>query len=168
MCSICDQQHEDLPLSYSVKAPQAVASIPVNELEQRVVLTPDQCVIDGRDFYLRGRIPIPVDGLSEPFIWGVWAEVSPKTFMRTDELWSTEGRENEPPFTGWIDTQIFPYGNTINVEVFIHTQPVGQRPQFEISDPEHPLAIEQREGITMERVQEIAETILHPDVDEPA
>ncbi|WP_281372434.1 DUF2199 domain-containing protein [Granulicella arctica] len=159
-CRICKERHE-LPLSYSVKVPMAVGSIPQEELEQRVVVTPEQCVIDGKDFYLRGRIPVPVEGLEEPFIWGVWAEVSPKNFIRTNELWNVEGRENEPPFPAWLQTEIFPYGDTMNLEVRVHTQRVGRRPHFEIVDEDHPLAIEQRNGILMERVQEIAETILH-------
>lgn len=41
-----------------------------NELEERVLITVDQCVIDGRDYYLRGRIPVPIHGSEEPFIWG--------------------------------------------------------------------------------------------------
>jgi hypothetical protein len=62
-------------MSYSVKVPHAVAAIPEHELDRRVVFTLDQCVIDRRAFYLRGRIPVPVTGQAEPFIWGVWARV---------------------------------------------------------------------------------------------
>lgn len=160
-CTVCSEQHDTLPLSYSVKTPRAVAAIPLGELEQRVVFSLDQCVIDGRDFYLRGRIPVPIEGQEEPFIWGVWAEVSPKNFIRTNELWTTEGRENEAPFSGWLDTELFLYGDTINLEVLVHTMPVGRRPHFEIADENHPLALEQKHGITLERVQQIAETILH-------
>jgi hypothetical protein len=145
-CSVCGERHV-LPLSYSVKAPMAVAAIPVEELQQRVVITPDQCVIDGKDFYLRGRFLVPVIGLDEPFVWGVWAEVSPKNFLRSNELWTVDGRE---------------FGDTFNLEVNIQTQPVGQRPQFTVIDEGHPLAIEQRNGITMERVEEIAAMMLHP------
>jgi hypothetical protein len=47
-------------------------------------------------------------------------------------------------------------------ELRVLTQPVGQRPHFEIVDSAHPLAVEQRRGITMGRVQEIAEFFLHP------
>ena len=72
-CSVCGEHHDVLPLSYSVKAPLAVTAIPLDEFEKRVVITPDQCVIDGRDFYLRGRILVPIIGLGEPFVWGVWA-----------------------------------------------------------------------------------------------
>jgi hypothetical protein len=162
-CTACGKDHEELPLSYSVKVPQAVVAIPPSELEQRVVFSVDQCVIDGRDFYLRGRIPVPVEGHEEPFIWGVWAEVSPKNFIRTGELWTVEGRENEAPFPGWLDTAMPLYGDTINLEVLVHTMPVGRRPHFEIVDEAHPLAIEQRHGINLDRVQQIAEAILAQD-----
>ncbi|WP_263384857.1 DUF2199 domain-containing protein [Granulicella arctica] len=163
LCTVCGEQHDPLPMSYSVKAPLAVAGIPPEEFEQRVVYTVDQCVVDGKDFYLRGRIPIPVEGFEDPFIWGVWAEVSPKSFLLTTERWSTEGREQTPPFPGWLNTNIFPFGDTFNLEVRVHTQVVGRRPHFEVVDQEHPLAIEQSHGITLQRVQQIAEMILHDD-----
>jgi hypothetical protein len=139
----------------------AAGEIPVDELEQRVVFTPDQCVIDGKDFYLRGRILVPVTGLEEQFVWGVWAEVSPINFVRTNELWTVEGREAEPAFPGWLNTQLPVFGDTFNLEVSVQTQRVGKRPHFTVVDEEHPLAVEQRYGITMRRVEEIAEGMLH-------
>ena len=166
-CQMCGKHHDILPLSFSVKAPRAASLIPKNELEQRVVITPDQCVIDGKDFYLRGRIPVPIlglqspDGLDEPFIWGVWAEVGPKNFLRTIDMWKVEGREADPPFPGWLDSEISIYGNTINLEVDVWTQRVGRRPHFRLIDTDHPLAIEQRNGITMQRVEQIAAQMLH-------
>lgn len=159
-CTVCGQRHE-LPLQYSVNAPQAVLAVQPEERDRRIVMTPDQCVIDGRDFYLRGRILLPIVDSLEPFVWGVWAEVSPKSFLRANELWNTPGREKEPLFQGWLNTDIFLFGSTINLEVNVQTQPVGERPQFTIRDSSHPLAIEQRNGITLERAEEIAEMILH-------
>ncbi|HEX4154548.1 MAG TPA: DUF2199 domain-containing protein [Acidobacteriaceae bacterium] len=165
LCRICGRRHV-LPLSYSVKAPLAVASIPPNEIASRVVITPEQCVIDNRSFYLRGRIPVPIHGptgiLDQPFIWGVWAEISPKNFLRTQQLWKMPGRESEPPFPGFLNSEIAPYGQTLDLELTVHTQPVGRRPHFYLTDPIHPLAIEQRTGITLPRVEEIAERLLHP------
>jgi hypothetical protein len=161
-CHLCGSHHDILPLSFSVKAPQAAALIPVDQLEQRVVITPDQCVIDGRDFYLRGRIPVPILELDEPFIWGVWVEVGPKDFIRTIEQWNVAGRESEPPYPGWLNSEIPLFGNTINVQVNVQTQRVGRRPHFTLIDPDHPLAIEQRNGIPMSRVIQIAGQMLHP------
>jgi hypothetical protein len=160
-CRVCGNHHDVLPLCYSVKAPLAVTAIPLDDLERRVVITPDQCVIDGRDCYLRGRILVPIIGIEEPFVWGVWAEISPKTFLRANDLWNTPGRESEAPFPGWLNTELPLFGNTINLEVSVQTQVVGRRPHFIISNEHHPLAIEQRNGITLQRVQEIAEIILH-------
>jgi len=160
-CSVCGQHHDVLPLSYSVKAPRAASLIPADQLKQRVVITADQCVIDGIDFYLRGRIPVPIIGLDEPFIWGVWVEVGPKNFLRTIDMWNVEGREAEQPFPGWLNSEIPPYGDTINLEVEVWTQRVGRRPHFMLINPDHPLAVEQREGITMLRVIQLAEQLLH-------
>ena len=161
LCGGCGAWHETLPLSFSIKAPLAATRVPPEELEQRVVITPDQCVIDGTAFFLRGRIVVPIHDLDEPFIWGVWAEVSPKSFLRTQQLWKTPGREQEPAYRGFLDTQIPLYGTTVNLEVDVRTQVVGRRPHFAVLSVEHPLGREQREGITLERVEEIAGLVRH-------
>jgi hypothetical protein len=162
LCRICGERHV-LALSYSVSAPFATAAIPAHERATRILLSPEQCVIDDTTFFLRGRIPVPIHGLEEPFIWGVWAEISPKNFLRTTEIWNATGREEEPPFTGYLDSQIPIYGDTHNLVVDVHTQPIGQRPSFFVNDPAHPLAIEQREGITLERIEQIALEMIHPE-----
>jgi hypothetical protein len=165
-CTECGEWHSELPLQYSFQLPRAIMDIPAAEREQRIVITPDQCVIDNRDFYLRGRILLPIHGLEEPFVWGVWAEVSPVNFLRSNQLWHTPGRENQPPFSGYLDSEIFIFGNTINLEVDIRTQVIGERPRFTVSNPDHPLALEQRNGITLERAQEIAEMVIHRSLPE--
>jgi hypothetical protein len=155
-CQSCEKWHETLPLSFSVKAPLAATRVPAAELEKRIVITRDQCVIDGKTFFLRGRVVVPVIGLEEPFIWGVWAEVSPKSFIRSHDLWNQQRRELEPPYRGWLDTDLPLYGATLNLEVDVRTQIVGRRPRFDVVSEEHPLGVEQRIGITLARVQEIA------------
>jgi hypothetical protein len=39
--------------------------------------------------------------------------------------------------------------------------PVGERPMIIVRDEEHPLAQEQQQGISSNRLQEIAEQLLH-------
>lgn len=162
-CGVCGQWHDRLPFSYSVKVPHAVAAIPQEELDRRVVFTLDQCVIDDREFYLRGRIPVPVWGKRDLFIWGVWARVGPRDFVRTNELWKVKGREAGPAYEGWLNTRIPLYGETLDLELRVLTQVVGRRPHFELMDAAHLLAVEQREGISMQRVKNIAEAFLHPE-----
>lgn len=151
-----------LSMSYSYQFPHAVGAVAKEDVERRVVMTKDQCVIDGTAFYLRGRFAVPVHGVDEPFIWGVWAEVSPKNFLRQQEIWNTEGRETEPLFPGYLNNEIPVYGETLNMKVHVQTRPVGWRPHFFPKDAGHALAREQREGISLERVQEIAVLVHHP------
>lgn len=148
-------------MTYGAEAPIYWYGIPPEQREQRAELSSDQCIIDNQHFFVRGRVRVPVIDGSEPFFWGVWVSLSEKNFARSSELWETPGRESEPPCFGWLSTQLAPYPDTINLKTFVHTQPIGERPLIELEATDHPLSIEQRQGITMDRVREIAELILH-------
>lgn len=159
-CRVCGRHHAVLPLSYSVKAPLAALAVPRAEWDRRVVISVDQCVIDDRFHYVRGRFAIPVQGLAEPFIWGVWARLRPQDFFRTNRLWNDPNRTTEPHYPGLLNSDLPLYGNAVDLPVRVQTMPVGRRPHFFPADAEHPIALEQREGMSMERVIEIAETML--------
>lgn len=47
----------------------------------------------------------------------------------------------------------------IKFKTNVHIREVGTAPYVELEPTEHPLAIEQRNGITLERVKEIQEMI---------
>lgn len=162
-CGTCGEVHDELPLSYGPDEPDAWLDIPERERGERTELSSDQCVIDGEHFFLRGRIEIPIHGSDEPFAWLIWTTLSETNFLRASELWTTPGRETEPPYFGWLNTELgMVYGaSTINLQTFVHTRPVGQRPFVEVLEANHPLRHEQREGISWARVQEIAEILQH-------
>lgn len=68
------------------------------------------------------------------------------------------------PYFGWLTTELAPYSpSTTNLKTHVHTRSLGQRPFIELEPTDHPLAVEQRTGITMDRVREIAEAVLHPN-----
>lgn len=50
---------------------------------------------------------------------------------------------------------------TLNLKTYLHTRPVGERPFVELEPTDHPLAVEQRTGITPARVREIAAAVFH-------
>ncbi|MFQ6227966.1 DUF2199 domain-containing protein [Nocardia sp. NPDC002869] len=63
---------------------------------------------------------------------------------------------------GWLTTDLSAYSpTTLNLKTRLHTRPVGERPFIELEPTDHPLAVEQRTGITRDRVHEIAEAMLH-------
>lgn len=167
-CRTCGEQHPEPPRVWGADAPAPYYGLSASD-RQRAELTSEVCILDvsGRKHhFVRGRLEIPVFGEKEPFAWLVWASLSEASFQRTVELWDTEGREAEPPMFGWLSDHL-PYSvPTLNLKTRVHTRPVGLRPFVELEPTEHPLAVEQQEGIRRERVLEIAEFFMHPK--EPA
>ncbi len=163
-CSTCGEIHSGLPFSYGSPAPAPYFDIPENELNERVLISSDQCVIDNEHFFVLGRIEIPVlDENIDIFSWNVWVSLSEKNFERMSDLWEVEGRESEPSYFGWLSTDLPCYDvTTLLLKTSVHTRPIGQRPYIELEPTEHPLAVEQRNGISLRRLQEIAECVSHP------
>ena len=152
-------------MSYGADAPYWYEVIAPEERNRRAELTSDQCIIDQMYFFVRGVIEIPVVDGDGPFSWGVWVSLSEANFLRASELWNAPGREQEPPYFGWLSTEIPGYPSTINLKTHVHTRQVGLCPTIEIESTDHPLANAQRQGMTMARVQELAQQILHEDDD---
>lgn len=111
---------------------------------------------------LKGLVEIPVLGSDDVFSWGVWVSLSRENLARMVDLWATPGRESEEPYFGWLTTELAVYSSsTVNLKTRVHTRPVGERPLVELEPTDHPLAVEQRMGITADRVREIAEVVMH-------
>ena len=92
-CASCGEFHEGLPLAYGANAPLHWESIPENEREERGVLSSDLCAIDKQNFFILGRLEIPIINKAEEFSWNVWVSLSKDSFERVTELWDIEGRE---------------------------------------------------------------------------
>ncbi|WP_406231204.1 DUF2199 domain-containing protein [Nocardia sp. NBC_01009] len=161
LCSYCGKEHDGLPFSYG-----AVAPAYWNEgLEGGAgsVLGDEQCVIGGEHFFIRARLILPIVDSESEFEWGVWVSLSESSFARATELWTSPERVQEPPHFSWLSTELPTYEpTTLNLKTKVHSQPVGVRPMVELEPTDHPLAVEQRTGITLTRVQAIAELLLHP------
>ena len=98
----------------------------------------------------------------ETFTWGVWVSLSKDSFLHISERWEVEGRENDEPYFGWLSSALDYSPTTVNLKTNLHSQPIGFRPLIELEPTDHPLAVEQRNGITKVRVLQIAEDLLHP------
>jgi hypothetical protein len=161
ICTTCGNEHDELPMCFSSNAPALWHLIPEEERATRGELTSDQCVIDNQHFFVLGRILIPVNDGSDPFIWMAWVSLSESNFLRASELWETQGRESEPSYFGWLQSSLPYEQTTLSLKTRLQTMPVGERPGIWLEDTDHQLAREQRNGITMARVQQIAEAALH-------
>jgi hypothetical protein len=161
LCATCGQKHNELPMCFGAAAPALWLSLSEAERNARGELTSDQCVLDGKHFFVLGRILLPVVDGPGPFTWLAWVSLSEKSFLRACELWHSKGRDNEPPFFGWLQSEL-PYDpTTLSLKTNIQTMPVGERPTITLEPTDHPLSLEQQNGIKMARVQQIAEAALH-------
>lgn len=162
-CQTCDEIHKGMP-SFGAAAPLSYYAIPEVERASRCELGTDDCVIDETFFFVRGCLEIPVLGEDEPFVWGVWASLSEQDFITWLKMFDVEHRSHVGPFFGWLNAWLKPYPETINLKTQVHLRDHGLRPWIELEPTDHPLALEQRNGISIDRVAEIYAIMMHgPD-----
>jgi hypothetical protein len=160
-CRTCGAVIADAPLCYGAEAPWRTLGVPDSEFDRRVDLTPDQCVVDEKVFMIRGHILLPIVGSSEIFAWSVWCSLSERSFLHMSERWFAADRANDPPYFGWLMTELPCYPSTLHLKTSVQSRDVGVVPAVIVQPSDHPLAIEQENGISMERVREIAHEVLH-------
>lgn len=159
-CATCGETHTGMP-SFGADRPLSYYAIPEAERQKRCACGTDDCVIDGQWFFIRGCIEIPVADQDEPFVWGVWVSLSEASFRKWAACFADDTRSHIGPFFGWLDASLKPYPDTMNLKTKVHLRNGGIRPYIELEPTSHPLAVEQREGITRQRVAELYSVMMH-------
>ena len=151
-CSKCGEVHEGLP-DLGFDYPDPYLEIPEDERPARATYSPDRCTVrddDGLHYFLRGVIFIPVIGQTEPFGIGAWVSQSEENFERY-----AKGVPMSPTF-GWLVNRIAHYQpTTFLLKTRAHFAEGGLRPTIELEPTDHPLAVDQRSGISLERAWEL-------------
>lgn len=160
-CTTCGAIHDSYPLCYGPSAPEIWYTIPEQERESRCELSSDQCIVDGKYFFVLGRLEIPIPETGEEFVWLAWVSLSEKNFKRACELWETEGRETEPPCFAWFSSALPYEKTTLHLEAILHTRPLGERPAIELQECDHPLYSLQRHGMSLAELQALTEKLMH-------
>ncbi len=161
-CPVCKQGHEGMP-AFLAEAPLSYYDVPEKDRAARCRLTAQDCVIDDRWFFVRGNIEIPVHGVEERFIWGVWASISRDDFSVYQSLKAQPTRKDAKPFPGWLDMSMNGYPDTRNLQLLVHLRDGAAAPLIELRPDLHPLAFEQRQGIEADRVAYLYAMMTHPN-----
>jgi hypothetical protein len=162
VCHRCGESHEGIPLSFAADFPDPYANLSSDDRDNRCIIGSDQCVIDQKLFFIRGCLEIPVLNSEQVFLWGLWASVWEKDYDEISECWDEEGRENaHGPFKARLANKLSVYPHTNDLKVTIRLQRAGQRPLFFVDEVDHPLAMVQRDGMTMQETQELVGLLLH-------
>jgi hypothetical protein len=163
ICSSCGEWHQGLPLDWAFDSPLYWHEIPESQRPNRGKLNEDFCCIDDKHFFVRGIIDIPIIGTEKHLMWGVWVSLSQKNFERIISVWNDPTIVQEPPYFGWLSNRISIYPDTLNLKTNVSSRDVNCSPFIQLEPTDHPLAIEQRSGITLSRVSEIASLMIHGD-----
>jgi len=162
LCGQCGERHEGLAFAFAFGAPLAWEQLSPADRGSDSVLEDEICVIHGSQYFVRGLIEIDVVDAGTRFAWNVWSSLSAANFERALSIWSRPARVNETPYFGTLSNDLTPaYRSALNLKVKVHTRELGSRPYIEVELTNHPLAIEQRHGISLERVREINALIRH-------
>lgn len=151
-CSVCGKIHDDLP-DIGADRPDYWWGIPEEERDTRIKLTSDTCEIDDEHFFIRGVIHIPLHDQAETFGFGVWVSQKRENFMT---YLANPASSEIGPFFGWLSTRIAYYEeDTLSLKTKAHFQDGASRPLIELEPTDHPLAVDQREGISLAKAWEI-------------
>jgi len=159
-CTSCGEIHRGMP-AFGAEAPLDYYLVPEEERPARVRFGTDDCVIDGTQFFVLACIEIPVHGEREPFTWGVWVSLSEASYRQWQATYADEKRSHVGPFFGWLNAGLKPYPDTLNLKTNVHLRDNGTRPYIELEPTDHPLAVEQRNGISVQRVGELFTHMVH-------
>lgn len=152
-CTCCGEMHQGAP-SFAYNAP-----IHYREDAPNTELNTDFCIIDKEHFFVRTILEIPIHEYHEPFTWGVWGSLSRESFSHYMKIFEEPVREEE--YFAWFSNLLPYYPDSLNLKTTVHTQPAGFRPWLELEPSDHPLSVDQRNGISWEKAIEIAQIAKH-------
>jgi hypothetical protein len=116
------------------------------------------CILEGEHFFVRCVLDIPLIGSGgRSFGYGVWSTPSRKNFLLYQETFDSGEQGDLGPWFGWFSNRLEGYPDSLNLKCQVHPRAGRQRPWVELEATDHPLALEQRNGISFDRLVEILE-----------
>lgn len=156
-CGTCGEIHNGLP-DLSADYPDVFYTFTEKERETIIKSTPDTCIVNNEDFFIRGVIEIPIHDHPNRFGFGVWVSQKKENFYKYVE---NPDSAEIGPFFGWLSTELnFEGKETLLLKTMAHFRGNGSRPIIELEPTEHPLAVAQRDGISLEKAWEIVHCYL--------
>jgi len=163
-CTCCGEIHEGSP-SVGYRMPDQYASLSEEQRAAMGRISSDICTItyeEGTDYFIRAVLEVPIHGVEEPFLWGVWVSLSEKSFTRYVETYDNPVEGDG--FFGWVCNAIPAYPFEGSRPADVRVQLGGQRPTVVLhrrDDEIDPLLKDQVLGISVARAQQIAERAFH-------
>lgn len=159
-CAQCGKVHEGSP-SIGFRAPDPFLE-QTEEVQVAGSLSEDICWYEddeGMHYFVRGCIEVPIHGVSEPFLWGVWVSLSKQSFDRYVETYNSP--DTSDCYFGWLCNYLPYYEKTYALKTNVRPRSGKTRPLIELEATDHPLAVDLHNGLSVSRAQEIAQQVTH-------
>ena len=152
-CVNCDKWHTGIP-NWHFEAPDNVVTLPRGEQAKRVFREHDGLVLDRKWFYTLALLEMPVQGVADPFAWGVWVNLRGEDVKRFVAMYNDPARVGGDEFAGALGNALPGYADTFKLPVRVITRPYPTRPLVLVADDSHPVALDQRDGIAPELLRQ--------------
>ena len=157
VCRTCGKEHPGLPTDWGFVLPDEVYALSYIEKYSRARHNNDLCTLDERRLFIRAMLLIPRHGQDEAFGWGIWAEVAKSDHDLYVANFNLDASALAP-FPGRIANSIPGYADTIGQTVIVHPGKADRRPLLRcLDDSSHSLAVEQRQGMSVDRHHDLLE-----------
>ena len=150
-CPVCGNEHDELP-ALSFEGPAIFLAASPEEREADFEIGPDIGRFRGDEhFFIRALLAVPVHGWPEnPLTWAVWATVSEDSYNRYKAVRLEHDGAKIGPMFGWIGNALPGYEDTLTLRSRLWPQNDRRRPLVDLEPTEHPLAMQQRDGVTLD------------------
>lgn len=156
-CSCCGKMVLSKDVELSFRRPDEVAALSQDEQDARCKSTDDICELDGKRFFVRCTIPMPVHERLHEYSIGAWAEVSDAGYKKIRALWKDENQANEPAITGVLANDIPLSTGSLGCSVAVKLTGPETRPHIVVMDERCSIFQEQKYGISLHRASEYSD-----------
>ncbi len=157
-CEHCGETHDALPVIVDYR-PIQYWDVPEALRSRDVHLEDDHCVVKGTQFLVRAVIEIPLVDLAHNLNIAVWVSLSEKNFGIWKASRSESKRKHLGPFFGWLCSRLPIYPETALLKAKVQLRDGDALPCIELEPTQHPLAVDQRNGMTLQRAFKLAHDI---------
>ncbi|OYX48494.1 MAG: hypothetical protein B7Y90_09835 [Alphaproteobacteria bacterium 32-64-14] len=152
-CSCCGDDRRGL-FALHKPLPDSIFDIPENERAQRARISSDLCDLDNAQFFVRAVLALPILETGETFEFGVWGSLKQENFQTYVDQFDNPAPAFGP-FFSWLNSTLWPYPDTFNLPSDLYFRGDNLRPLMRLHTSDHPLALDQHNGVTLDRIAEI-------------
>ncbi|WP_332660307.1 DUF2199 domain-containing protein [Brevundimonas sp.] len=148
-CPTCGLIHDGFP-ALVFQGPAAWDWATDEERKADWSLQSDFCRFKDIDFYVRCVLVLPIIDTEQTLEFGVWSTLSKANIDRYWDSFEDHDQSKLGPMFGWFSNELPGYPDTAGLKCHVLPRDHRQRPLIALEPIDHPLAIHQRDGITIE------------------